>query len=288
MVLIFLLVLLAAPVSGQDYSRLRIIAFGAHPDDCDSKAGGLAAKYAAAGHLVKFVSVTNGDAGHYEQGGGVLAKHRRAEAQEAGRRIGIEYEVLDNHDGELLPTLEVRRQIIREIRQWRADVVLAPRPNDYHPDHRYTGVLVQDASFMVTVPNVVTDAPALRKNPVFLYFSDRFTRPQPFRPDIVVAIDDVFEKKVAMLDAHVSQMYEWLPWLDGTLDQVPKEPAARKKWLAEQRSSRALPEWKQALEKWYGAQAASVQHAEAFEITEYGRQPDEAEIRKLVPFFPAQ
>ena len=208
MVLIFLLVLLAAPVSGQDYSRLRIIAFGAHPDDCDSKAGGLAAKYAAAGHLVKFVSVTNGDAGHYEQGGGILAKRRRAEAQEAGRRIGIEYEVLDNHDGELLPTLEVRRQIIREIRQWRADVVLAPRPNDYHPDHRYTGVLVQDASFMVTVPNVVTDAPALRKNPVFLYFSDRFTRPQPFRPDIVVAIDDVFEKKVAMLDAHVSQMYE--------------------------------------------------------------------------------
>src|SRR5215472_11819171 len=289
MVLIFLLVLLvAAPVSGQDYSRLRIIAFGAHPDDCDSKAGGLAAKYAAAGHLVKFVSVTNGDAGHHEQGGGVLAKRRRAEAQEAGRRIGIEYEVLDNHDGELLPTLEVRRQIIREIRQWRADVVLAPRPNDYHPDHRYTGVLVQDASFMVTVPNVVTDAPALRKNPVFLYFSDRSTRPQAFRPDIVVAIDDVFEKKVAMLDAHVSQMYEWLPWLDGTLDRVPKDPAARRKWLAEQRSSSVLPEWKQALGKWYGAQAASVQHAEAFEITEYGRQPDEAEIRKLVPFFPAQ
>ena len=289
MILIFLVILLvAAPISGQDYSRLRIIAFGAHPDDCDSKAGGLAAKYAAAGHLVKFVSVTNGDAGHYEQGGGVLAKRRRAEAQEAGRRIGIEYTVLDNHDGELLPTLEVRRQIIREIREWRADIVLAPRPNDYHPDHRYTGVLVQDASFMVTVPNVVTDAPALRKNPVFLYFSDRFTRPQPFRPDIVVAIDDVFEKKVAMLDAHVSQMYEWLPWLDGTLDQVPKDPAARTKWLAEQRSSRVLPEWKQALEKWYGPQAASVQRAEAFEITEYGRQPVEAEIRKLVPFFPAQ
>ncbi len=285
---LFVLLLVATPVLGQDYSRLRVIAFGAHPDDCDSKAGGLAAKYAAAGHLVKFVSVTNGDAGHYEQGGGVLAKRRRAEAQEAGRRIGIEYEVLDNHDGELLPTLEVRRQIIRKIREWRADIVLAPRPNDYHPDHRYTGVLVQDASFMVTVPNVVTDTPALRKNPVFLYFSDRFTRPQPFRPDIVVAIDDVFEKKVAMLDAHVSQMYEWLPWLDGTLDQVPKDPAARTKWLADQRSSRVLPEWKQALEKWYGAQAASVQRAEAFEITEYGRQPDETEIRKLFPFFPAK
>ncbi len=289
MALIVLVMLLtSAPVSGQDYSQLCIIAFGAHPDDCDSKAGGLAAKYAAAGHLVKFVSVTNGDAGHYEQGGGVLAKRRRAEAQEAGRRIGIEYEVLDNHDGELLPTLEVRRQIIRKIREWRADIVLAPRSNDYHPDHRYTGVLVEDASFMVTVPNVVTDTPALRKNPVFLYFSDQFTRPQPFRPDIVVAIDDVFEKKVAMLDAHVSQMYEWLPWLEGTLNQVPKDPAARSKWLAEQQSSRVMPEWKQALDKWYGPRGASVRRAEAFEITEYGRQPDDSEIRKLVPFFPAR
>jgi LmbE family N-acetylglucosaminyl deacetylase len=280
------LLLVVAPAAAQDYSQLRVIAFGAHPDDCDEKAGGLAAKYAAAGHRVKFVSLTNGDAGHYAEGGGPLAKRRRAEAIEAGRRIGIEYEVLDNHDGELLPTLEVRRQIIREIREWQADLVLAPRPNDYHPDHRYTGVLVQDASYMVTVPDLVTDTPALKNNPVFVYYSDRFVRPQPFRPDIVVSIDDVFAKKIDMLDAHVSQMYEWLPWHDGKLDQVPKDPRARKGWLAEQRRSRLLPEWKQALEKWYGAQAASVQHAEAFEITEYGRQPDEAEIRKLFPFFP--
>jgi LmbE family N-acetylglucosaminyl deacetylase len=286
----FLLVVLlsALPLMAQDYSRLHVIAFGAHPDDCDGKAGGVAAKYAAAGHLVKFVSVTNGDAGHYEQGGGALARRRRAEAIEAGRRIGIVYEVLDNHDGELLPTLEVRRQIIRKIREWQADIVLAPRPNDYHPDHRYTGVLVQDASYMVTVPNVVTDTPALRKNPVFLYFSDRFQRPQPFRPDVVVAIDDVIDKKVEMLDAHVSQVYEWLPWLAGRLADVPKDPAARKKWLAAQRPSQVLPEWKQALEKWYGPQAATVQHAEAFEITEYGRRPDDAEIPKLFPFFPAR
>jgi LmbE family N-acetylglucosaminyl deacetylase len=286
--ILVLLLFAASPLSAQDYSQLRVIAFGAHPDDCDGKAGGLAAKYAAAGHLVKFVSLTNGDAGHYEQGGGVLAKRRRAEAREAGRRIGIVYEVLDNHDGELLPTLGVHSQIIREIRQWRADIVLAPRPNDYHPDHRYTGVLVQDASYMVTVPNIVTDVPALKKNPVFLYFSDHFQRPQPFRPDIVVAIDDVADKKLDMLDAHVSQMYEWLPWHDGILDQVPKDPAARKAWLGKQRPSRVPPQWREALEKWYGAQAASIQHAEAFEITEYGRQPSEAEIRKLFPFFPAK
>ncbi len=283
---ILAVLLVAAPLVAQDNATLRVIAFGAHPDDCDEKAGGLAAKYAAAGHAVKFVSVTNGDAGHYAEGGGMLAKRRRAEAQEAGRRIGIQYEVLDNHDGELLPTLEVRRQIIRLIRAWRADIVLAPRPNDYHPDHRYTGVLVQDASYMVTVPDLVTDTPSLQKNPVFLYYSDRFTRPQPFRPDIVVSIDDVFEKKIDMLDAHVSQMYEWLPWHDGSLEKVPKDPAARRQWLAGQRPSRVRAEWKAALEKRYGAQAASIQHAEAFEITEYGRQPDDAEIRRLFPFFP--
>ena len=142
--------------------KLNIIAFGAHPDDCDQRAGGTAAKYAALGHRVRFVAVTNGDAGHQTEGGGALAARRRAEAQEAGRRIGIEYVVLDNHDGELLPTLDARAQIIRQIRQWKADLVLAPRPNDYHPDHRYTGVLVQDAAYMVVVPNVAPDTPALR------------------------------------------------------------------------------------------------------------------------------
>src|SRR5215467_7151665 len=278
----------AAPMAPSQNQTVRVIAFGAHPDDCDLGAGGLAAKYAALGHKVKFVSLTNGDVGHQSQHGEELAKRRRAEALEAGRRIGIEYEVLDNHDGKLLPTLEVREQVIREIRQWKADIVIAPRPNDYHPDHRYTGVLVQDASYMVIVPHLVPDTPPLSRNPVFLYYSDRFTRPQPFRPDIVVSIDDVFDKKINMLDAHVSQFYEWLPWTVGQFDQVPKDPAERKKWLATQAlaARRLQPEWREALAKRYGAQAADVQHTEAFEITEYGRQPGEEEIRELFPFFP--
>jgi len=284
-ILLFLL-FAGSPALAQSNSQPNVIAFGAHPDDCDLRAGGLAAKYAALGYKVKFVSVTNGDAGHQSQGGGMLAVRRRAEAKEAGRRIGIEYEVLDNHDGELLPTIPVREQIIREIRAWNADIVLAPRPNDYHPDHRYTGVLVQDAAYMVTVPNLVTDTPALRKNPVFLYFYDSFTRPQAFRPDIVVSIDDVYAKKIDMLEAHVSQVYEWLPWHDGLLEQVPKDLSARKKWLATQHPENVLPEWRSALEKRYGDAAARVQHAEVFEITEYGRQLSEEEIRQLFPFFP--
>src|SRR5437870_8956934 len=208
---------------------VRVIAFGAHPDDCDLGAGGLAAKYAALGHKVKFVSVTNGDAGHQSLGGGPLALRRRAEAEESGRRLGVTYEVLGNHDGELLPNLDVRRQIIRRIREWKADIVLAPRPNDYHPDHRYTGVLVQDAAYMVVVPNVCPDTPPLYNNPVFFYFEDGFQRPNPFRPDISIAIDDVFDKKIDALDAHVSQVYEWLAWVDHTLDQVPKDVVERKK-----------------------------------------------------------
>jgi LmbE family N-acetylglucosaminyl deacetylase len=266
---------------------LRIIAFGAHPDDCDIRAAGVAAKWAALGHKVRFVSVTNGDAGHHEQGGGQLAMRRRAEAIEAGRRIGVDYVVLDNHDGELLPTLEIRQEIIRQIREWKADLVLAPRPNDYHPDHRYTGILLQDAAFMVTVPNVVSDVPALRKNPVFMYFEDGFQKPTPFRPDVAIPIDDVIDKKISALDAHVSQVYEWLPWHDGILDQVPKDPVARKAWLKKTRTEPIRQDFRDAVARWYGPETAkSTEHVEAFEICEYGAHPDEAMLKKLFPFAP--
>jgi LmbE family N-acetylglucosaminyl deacetylase len=283
--LLVLASLLAAGMASAQDGKLRVIAFGAHPDDCDIRFGATAAKFAALGHLVKFVSVTNGDAGHQGEGGGALARRRRAEAAEAGRRFGIaEYVTLDNHDGELLPTLPVRQQIIRLIRQWKADIVLGPRPNDYHPDHRYTGVLVEDAAYMVMVPNVCPDTPPLRKNPVFFYYQDHFRKPSPFRPDVAVDIDDVWEKKVGALDAHVSQMYEWLPWVDHTLEQVPKDPAERRKWLGDQRDHDLTPDVRAALVKFYGAdRAARIGHAEAFEVCEYGSQPSDTELRLLFP-----
>ena len=265
--------------------ELRIIAIGAHPDDCDIKSGGTAAIFASMGHKVKFLSVTNGDAGHQDMGGAILAKRRYAETQESARRSGIaEYEVLNNHDGMLLPTLEVRLQIIRAIRKWNADVVIAPRPNDYHPDHRYTGVLVQDAAYMVVVPNIASDAQALKKNPVFLYYSDKFQKPAPFRPDIAVSIDSVYEKKMDILDAHVSQFYELLPWVDGTLSSVPKDAAARRKWLTGARTQTISEGVRASLEKWYGSEkAAAVKQVESFEICEYGKQPNDEEIRRLFP-----
>jgi LmbE family N-acetylglucosaminyl deacetylase len=282
----FLCVAGAAAVIAED-RPLRIIVFGAHPDDCDQRAGGTAILWAAKGHAVKFVSLTNGDAGHQSQGGGALAVRRRAEAQEAGRRFGIaEYEVLDNHDGELLPTLQVREQVIRRIRQWKADLVLAPRPNDYHPDHRYTGVVVQDAAYMVVVPNVCPDTPPLRSNPVFMYVQDGFQRPNPFRPDVAVAIDSVIDRKISALDAHVSQMYEWLPWVGGELESVPPDPAGRVAWLRRQRSDLPITDAvREALRKRYGPKADAVKDVEAFEVCEYGRRPSEADLRRLFPFF---
>ena len=169
-------------------NKVNVVVIGAHPDDCDIDAGGTAILFAKAGHNVLFVSVTNGDAGHHEKGGGALAKIRRAEAQEAGKRFGVKYVVLDNHDGELMPTLDIRLNIIRLIRQWNADVVIGPRPNDYHPDHRNTAILLQDAAYMVIVPNVAPDTPPLKKNPVFLFTQDGFQKPYPFQPDIAIDI----------------------------------------------------------------------------------------------------
>ena len=286
---ILLTLLLGFTLNAQE--PLRIIAIGAHPDDCDSKFGGTAALFAEMGHEVKFLALTSGDAGHQSQGGGALGNRRRAESAEAGRRFGImEYETLDNHDAELMPTLHVRHQVIRAIREWNADIVLGLRTNDYHPDHRNAGHVVQDAAYMVIVPNVCPDTPPLEKNPLFLYMQDRFQKPYPFQPDIVVAIDKVIEKKIDGLDAHESQMYEWGPWTNGREESValvPKDAAGKRAWLARRvksRSERMSEAKKESLIKWYGAEEAEkIKYIEAFEIAEYGYQPNDAEIRKFFP-----
>jgi len=264
--------------------KINVVVIGAHPDDADGDAGGTAIKFSEMGHNVLFVSLTNGDAGHHEKGGGALAKIRRQEAQEAGKRFGVEYIVLDNHDGELMPTLENRKDVIRLIRQWNADVVISHRPNDYHPDHRNTSILVQDAAYMVIVPNVASDVSPLRKNPVFLYAQDRFQKPYPFEPDITVDITDVYDQKIYGMAAHESQFFEWLPWTSGRLDEVPETEEARLKWLAGLRKPRITKGMRESLVKWYGEEkAGDVKVVEAFEICEYGRRPSNEEIKRLFP-----
>ena len=281
---IFLISIITIVSAQQAADKIRIIMIGAHPDDCDMDGGGTAALFSQMGHAVKFVSVTNGDAGHQTMKGVALAKRRFAETQEVAKRLGITYVVLNNHDGLLTPSLDVRLQIIKEIREWNADVVIAPRPNDYHPDHRYTGVLVQDAAYMVSVPDISPGVPALKKNPLFLYFQDRFQKPNPFNPDIAIDITSVYDKKISGLDAHVSQVYEWLPWIGHYSAEVPADKNARIQWLAKKTAGKVTPEIKASLVKWYGEdKAAQVKYAEVFEICEYGAQLSDEEIRRLFP-----
>ncbi len=264
--------------------KLNIVVIGAHPDDADYVAGGMAIKFSRLGHNVLFVSLTNGDAGHFNKGGGALAKIRRAEANEAGRRYGVTYKVLDHHDGELMPEMHVRLDVIRLIREWNADVVIGHRPNDYHPDHRNTAILVQDAAYMVIVPNVAPDTPPLKKNPVFLYAQDDFQKPYPFQPDIAVDISDVIDEKVYGMAAHESQFFEWLPWIDGQLESLPETEKGKLEWLKNNWVSPVKPLVRQSLAKWYGKETADkATYAEAFEICEYGRRPDDNEIKRLFP-----
>jgi LmbE family N-acetylglucosaminyl deacetylase len=277
----------------RDDGKLRIIVLGAHPDDCEIKAGGTAAMRAAQGHHVKFVSTTNGDIGHAEIAGGELAKRRTAEVKEAAKVLGVETEVLDIHDGELMPTLENRKTFVRLIRQWKADVVMGPRPNDYHPDHRYTGILIQDAAYMVTVKFFCPDVPQLARNPVFLYLSDRFQKPNPFEPDMVVAIDEVIEQKANALWPLESQIESL--WATGNFERVvpvPKEPAARqarRKQVSERFARRAesvANQYRSKLIELYGQQKGEkVRYAEASELCEYGSRTSTEKLKQLFPFF---
>lgn len=262
----------------------RILYIGAHPDDGEVYGGGTAALWSQAGHAVKMISLTDGRAGHHQLSGSELVDRRSRESIMAAQRLGVAYEILDNPDGQLEPTLYNRNLLIGKIREWQADIVVTHRPNDYHPDHRYTSQLVQDAAYLVMVPNLVPEVLPLRKNPVFLYFADRFQKPMPFSPDIAVAIDEVYEQKLEAMHAHPSQFYEWLPWIENMEDKVPEDASDRLSWLKERWPFRPDTRTRELLAKWYGSEKAQlVQHAEAFELCEYGYQPSDNEIEKLFP-----
>lgn len=263
-------------------TQLRILCIGAHPDDCEINFGGTAARFAASGHAVKFLSVTNGDAGHHCLDGEDLAAVRAGEAKDAADCLGIsECEVLPNRDGELLPSVDVRNEIVRQIRLWNADMVLTHRPYDYHPDHRYTAQLVQDSAYMVLVPNVCPETRALRANPVFLYLQDEFQKPQPFAPDVAVDIECAWERKLDALEAHASQFFEWLPWVSGQADEVPETRRERRAWLSRNWSRPAPDSVRAVLRARYGER--EIRRAEAFELCEYGRRASRDELDRMFP-----
>jgi LmbE family N-acetylglucosaminyl deacetylase len=270
---------------------LRILIIGAHPDDADIKAGGVATKWCALGHVVQLVSLTNGQAGHQTLHGPKLAQLRQGEARASAASIGATYEVFDQPDGELDDRLEYRHQAIRLLRTFQPDLVITHRSTDYHPDHRFAGLLVQDASYLVTVPAICPETPHLERSPVILYFSDAFKKPCRFEPHLVVDIGDVFGRLVGMLHCHASQFYEWLPYNAGYLDQVPAGDAERRAWLAERIRRRLRPladRYRDLVVETYGPERGpQIELIEAFEVSEYGAPLDPAARQRLFPFLPA-
>jgi LmbE family N-acetylglucosaminyl deacetylase len=278
----------AAQPAAENDGKLRVVAFGAHPDDCEIKCGGTAMLWSEQGASVQFVSATNGDIGHWRMAGGALAQRRFEEVQQAAKILGVSTSVLDVHDGELLPTLENRREFTRAIRRANADIVLSHRPNDYHPDHRYTGVLVQDSAYMAAVPYFCPDTPHLTSNPVYLFYWDDFQRPNPFRPDVVVSIDAVIERKLDALVLMESQFVEGGAL--GYLKPFPESDADRQTRRQEVRESfrkrfaANANKYRDKLVEIYGPDAGpKVQYAEAFELCEYGRQPGREELLAMFP-----
>ncbi|MCE5239721.1 PIG-L family deacetylase [bacterium] len=283
--------LAGAAAQADDTERpLSVLVFGAHPDDCDLRFGGAAMLYRRHGCAVRFVSVTNGDTGHFSMGGGPLARRRHAEAQASAAIADIRYDVLDIHNGELEANVPTRKLVIQIMREARADLVLCHRANDYHPDHRAVGVLVQDAAYTVTVPNVAPLTEPLTRPPVVGYLFDGFTDPTPYVPTVAIDTDEVMERKIDMVHCHVSQMYEWLPYNGGVLDQVPESDAERRAMTARNMHARfghTADAARETLLRCYGpARGAQVKTAETIMISQYGRGLSEADWPRYFPFFP--
>lgn len=270
--------------------RLKILVIGAHPDDCEIKAGGVTALYRAAGHQVKYVSVTNGEAGHQRLQPAELAATRRAEADAVARLMGIEYEILNNRDGQLLPTLEARFELIALIRRYQPDLILTHRPNDYHPDHRATSTLVCDAAYMVIVPHIVPEVPALRVNPVIAYLSDHFQRPAPFEPTIVIDVEPVLQSILDQMECHRCQFYDWLPYTLCQEQGFPANPAEQRKYLRDfyvNFNGPLADRYRGLVVKTYGEERGNrIRFIEAFEPCEYGSPLTDVNKKLLFPMLP--
>lgn len=287
--ILLLITFFASTAVAQDREPLRIIGFGAHPDDNELDAGGVAYLWAQRGDAVKFVATTNGDIGHFEMAGGPLAQRRKSEVEECAAIFGIETEVLDIHDGELMPTLENRKKVVRLIRDWQADVVMGHRRYDYHPDHRYTGELIEDAAVVVVAAFSDPYSPRIQQNPVILHYYDGFEKPYPFQPDLVVGIDEAAEKKWDCIRAMPSQFADEGSWQARYLPNVPEDPDARAEHILsyiKERNAALADKYRNRLIELYGEEKGrAIQYAEAFEICQYGRQPTTEELKEIFPTF---
>ena len=271
---------------------MKILMIGAHQDDNEIRCGGLAHKFVKKGYDVRFLSLCNGCGGHHVMTPKETTAKRATESANVAKFLGLTYDVWDIDDCNIVPDLATRKRLIRYIREYNPDVIISHRPNDYHADHRAAGQLVQDASYLLTVPHECPEVPAMRFMPVIMYNEDNFKYP-PFCADIILDMDDEFETKLKMLDFNDSQMYEWLPYTYGTLDEVPADKEERFKWLRGDhemkegitdeeilktnghgyalRYAKTASRFRKELIAKYGEEkGGKIRYAEAYEVCEYG------------------
>ena len=288
---------------------MKILSIGAHQDDNEFRVGGMAYKWVKAGHEVRFLSMCNGCGGHHFMTPEETSARRAKESAAVAEYVGLKYDIWsDIDDCTIMPDLELRYRTIRYIREFAPDLIICHRTNDYHADHRISGQLVQDASYILTVPHTCPDTPHLEQMPVIVYNEDSFKNP-PFVPDMIVDIDDVIDKKYLLWNCHTSQFYEWLPYTNGTLDTVPEGAEERLEWLHYPRVSRDTPRdlselsgiktpsghgeakeavyaarYRDLLVSRYGENGKKVIFAEAYETSEYGTPLTEENAKVLFPF----
>ena len=281
---------------------MRILIIGAHQDDCEFRTGGVTAKWVKMGHTVKYVSVCNGCGGHHIMTPAETSARRAKESAAVAGILGVTFDVWDIDDCNLVADLPTRKRMIRYIRAFNPDLVITHRINDYHADHRATAQLIQDASYLLTVPHECPDVPAMRHMPVVLYTEDFFKNP-PFRPDIVMDITNEIDIKMKAISQNVCQVYEWLPythdeevpegeaerweWLKGidiTVDTTDEEVMAAPRGYLVKYAKVAARFRKELIEKYGIERGSKVRFAEAFEISEYGRKMSEEMKAELFSF----
>jgi LmbE family N-acetylglucosaminyl deacetylase len=264
--------------------KLKVLVIFAHPDEGEIYAGGISAIYSKMGHSVKFLSLTNGDAGHWSMDAESLAKRRYKEAMEAKRILGLsDYEVLEYHDGKLKNSLEIQEVVAKRIEQWKADVVILFYPITTeaggHNDNMQAGLIVQAAATLIKMEEL----------PAFLYMRDYFTTSFSHIPDIAINIEEVWETKLLAMKAHESQVVEANPHADGILEEVLGSKIKQQEYLFYNSYpfSRITPDIKLALLKWYGRDfSENIKWAEAFEFAGFGRQINNKAISELFPMLP--
>ncbi|MBQ4630453.1 MAG: PIG-L family deacetylase [Clostridia bacterium] len=269
---------------------MKFLMIGAHQDDNEFECGGLASKLIKNGHTVQFLSMCNGCGGHHILKPEEITAVRAKESAKVAELLGITYDVWDIDDCNLVADLPTRKRLIRYIRKFSPDVIITHRTNDYMPDHRATGQLVVDASYLLTVPNECYDVPEMRFMPVIMCSADKFTNPK-FRADVVVDVDSEIDVKLQIANINVSQVYEWLPytygetvpekdderfeWLKGmniTQNTTDEEVMSAKRGYAVQFAKTAARFRGELIERYGFEKGSKIRYAEAYEVCEYGTE----------------